>query len=68
MRQPPPPPLLSPGDIEARARSAGLSMAEVCRRADIAQSTFQRWKTGETEPNLAVYRRLVEVTRRLWAQ
>lgn len=54
--------LLSPGDIEARARLAGLSLAELCRRAGIAQSTFTRWKAGTTEPTLSVYRRLLAVT------
>lgn len=54
------PDLLTPELLEDRARTAGLSMAEVCRRAGIAQSTFSRWKSGTTEPTLDVYRRLCE--------
>jgi transcriptional regulator with XRE-family HTH domain len=52
------PALLSPIAIEALAAQAGLSMAEVCRRAGVAQSTFTRWKAGKTEPTLDVYRKL----------
>lgn len=35
-------------------------MAEVCREAGIAPSTFSRWRRGETEPTLGVYRRVCE--------
>jgi transcriptional regulator with XRE-family HTH domain len=52
---------LSPAEIEALAGSAGLSMAEVCRRAGLAQSTFTRWKSGKTEPTLDAYRKLIQV-------
>ena len=50
--------LLTPSDIEALAAEAGKSIAQVCRDAGIAQSTFSRWKRGTTEPTLDVYRRL----------
>jgi transcriptional regulator with XRE-family HTH domain len=50
--------LLTASEIEAEAAAAGLSMAEVCRRAGVAQSTFTRWKSGKTEPTLDVYRKL----------
>jgi predicted transcriptional regulator len=50
--------LLTPADIERLAREAGISLADACRRAGIAQSTFSRWKAGKTEPTLGVYRRL----------
>jgi transcriptional regulator with XRE-family HTH domain len=55
--------VLTATDIEALAWRAGLSMAEVCRRAGIAQSTFTRWKAGRTEPTLDAYRRLFEVVK-----
>lgn len=58
------PSLLTPQEIEDRARLAGLSLAEVCRRANVAQSTFTRWKAGLSEPRLAVYRRLLVATER----
>lgn len=50
--------LLTPADVERFARVAGLSMAEVCRRAQIAQSTFCRWKAGHSAPRLDVYTRI----------
>jgi transcriptional regulator with XRE-family HTH domain len=50
--------LLTPTDIERLAKQGGKSIAEVCREAGIAQSTFSRWKRGATEPTLDVYRRL----------
>jgi transcriptional regulator with XRE-family HTH domain len=52
--------LLTPDQIEAKAAACGKSMAEVCREAAIAPSTFSRWRRGETEPTLGVYRRLCE--------
>jgi transcriptional regulator with XRE-family HTH domain len=52
--------VMSPHEIEAKAKAAGLSIAEVCRRARVAQSTFTRWKAGETSPTLRVYERLCE--------
>lgn len=54
--------LLSPVEIEARAKAAGLTLVEVCRRAGIAPSTFSRWKAGKTEPTLDIYRRLRDAT------
>lgn len=52
--------LLTPSDIEAKAKAAGLTIAELCRRAGIAQSTFSRWKAGDTKPTIGVYERLCE--------
>jgi predicted transcriptional regulator len=52
--------VVSPDEIEAKAKAAGLSIAEVCRRARVAQSTFSRWKVGKTKPTLGVYQRLCE--------
>lgn len=54
--------LLSATDIETRAKAAGLSIGDICKRADIALSTFYRWKAGKTNPSIEVYRRLCEVT------
>lgn len=53
--------LHTPADIERLAGKAGKSIAQVCREARVAQSTFSRWKGGKTEPTLDVYRRLVAV-------
>lgn len=40
------------------AKDRGITIAEVCRRAGIAHTTFGRWRRGETEPTLDVYRRI----------
>lgn len=53
--------LLSPQDIEQLGADAGLSVADICRRAGIAHSTFTRWRKGDTEPTLDVYRRIRNV-------
>lgn len=50
--------LLTPQDIERMAKDRGITIAEVCRRAGIAHTTFGRWRRGETEPTLDVYRRI----------
>lgn len=56
--------LLTALEIESKASESGLSMAEVCRRAGIAHSTFTRWKAGRTDPTLDVYRKLRDVVAR----
>lgn len=50
---------MTPNDVERQANEAGQSMADLCRSAGIAPSTFSRWKNGKTEPTLSVYRKLV---------
>lgn len=56
---------LSSGDLvarlEARARAVNLSMAAVCSRAKVAQSTITRWKSGQFEPRLRVLAKLDRV-------
>jgi transcriptional regulator with XRE-family HTH domain len=59
--------VLTPLEIEARAHAAGITLREVCKRAEIALSTFYRWKAGKTAPTLTVYSRIcaaTEVTKR----
>lgn len=53
--------ILTPRDIELLAHSRGLTISEVCKRADVSEATFYRWKSGDTEPLLAVYRRIRDV-------
>ena len=51
-------------EIERRARKANISISEISRRANLARSTFQRWKAGEGEASLTslnkIYRVLAE--------
>lgn len=37
-------------DIERKAGNAGLSIREVCIRADVHPTTFSRWKRSEKNP------------------
>lgn len=48
-------------DLETRAKAAGLNITKVCEQANVARSTFTRWKRGDTAPNLATYNKLVEI-------
>lgn len=54
--------LLTPEDIEARAKTLGLPIKVICDRAGVALSTFYRWKAGTLNPSLAVYQRLRDAT------
>lgn len=36
--------------IERRARVAGLSISELCRKAGVHPTTFSRWKESERNP------------------
>lgn len=47
-------------EIVERARKSGVSMAEVCRKAGIAQSTPSRVRQGLWEPKPRTVRRLTE--------
>jgi predicted transcriptional regulator len=50
----------SPEEIERRVKSAGLSMREACKRADVHQSTWSRWKSGKGA-TVGALQRLVDV-------
>lgn len=56
--------LLTPQQIERRAKAKGLTLIAMCKAAGIAPSTFNRWRSGDTSPSLVVYERLVNVTDR----
>lgn len=48
-------------EIERRALAVGLSISEISSRANLARSTFQRWKAGETDPTTVALRKIYEV-------
>ena len=48
-------------NLKDRAQRAGVSMATVCKRAGVAQSTFTRWKAGTYEPTMRKLRRMQDV-------
>lgn len=51
--------------IEGRLHGAGLSVSDVCKEADVARSTWQRWKSGATEPNIKTWRIVTEAADKL---
>lgn len=53
--------------IEGRLKDRGLTVADLCRAAEIARSTWDRWRRGETEPNLKTWREVVVAADRLAA-
>lgn len=42
--------------IEEQLREKGLTVSGLCKQAEIARSTWDRWKRGETEPNTKTWR------------
>ena len=54
--------LPAPADLQKIAGSLGRTLAEVCREAGIAPSTFCRWKNGTTKPRLDVFERFINAT------
>lgn len=47
-------------DLVRRAEAAGLSMAKVCQRARVAESTPSRWRAGKSL-NFKKYEKLLAV-------
>jgi len=41
--------------MEAGLAKAGLSAADLCRKAGIANSTWGRWKNGSFQPRMRVW-------------
>ena len=54
-------------DIEGRAAALGVPVYMVCRAADVAPSTFYRWKDG-VGANLATIERVRDELARLEAE
>jgi hypothetical protein len=50
-----------PEEMEAEARSVGLSMNEVCRRAGLHRSLFTKWKAGQKGITAESYNSLAAV-------
>lgn len=52
--------MLTAEEIEREANAKGLSAAQLCRLANINQSTFQRWKAGAM-PQVPTYNRVLAI-------
>jgi transcriptional regulator with XRE-family HTH domain len=55
-------------EITERAKSAGFSMADICREAGINQSQMSRWIAGNTVPLISSIDKLRLATDRLIAK
>lgn len=51
-------------EFKHRAAAVNLSFNELCRRAGIARSTFQRWTAGTVKPTIENLERIDSVLRR----
>jgi predicted transcriptional regulator len=54
-------PMPSPSDIEVAAEARHLSIAAICRQADIDQTAFRRWKAGKGMPSLRTIQKMIDV-------
>ncbi|MCA0204326.1 MAG: transposase [Proteobacteria bacterium] len=43
-------------EMERQLSEAGKTVAEMCRRAEIAETTWGRWKRQEFEPTMRLWR------------
>lgn len=41
--------------IETRLKEAGLPVSRICEQAGIARSTWDRWRSGATSPNMSTW-------------
>lgn len=44
-------------EMEAQVKGAGASVPQLCEQAGIKRSTWTRWKSGKTSPNLETWER-----------
>lgn len=55
--------MFQPTDIqamEAQLSEAGIPVAELCRRADIAETTWGRWKGGKFHPSYSAWTKVTK--------
>ena len=46
-------------EIEAEAKSAGLSITALCEKAGVHPSTFHKWKSEQHHPKINVVQRFL---------
>jgi predicted transcriptional regulator len=47
-------------EVKERANKIGVPIKLLCRRANIANSTFTRWQSRRSEPKISTYCRLIK--------
>lgn len=50
--------------VQEMARKAGISIAELCRRAGVSRGTLTRWEKGQTSPTFRIWEKLEGATDR----
>lgn len=50
----------TPEAILEAAQAKGLTLASLCRRADMDTATFYRWKAGRGTPTLGTIQRMLD--------
>lgn len=50
----------TPEEIEKAAKAKGLSIARMCRLADIDATAFHRWKADQNSPNVATVQKMLD--------
>lgn len=55
-------------EIEARVKGVGSTVAELCREAGVAETTWGRWKRQDFHPSYAKAMAVVEAADRLVAR
>lgn len=63
MSDPPDLSVPTPDEIEAAAQRIGLSIAALCRKADVAAEIFYRWRSGPGSITTRNLERLLEALR-----
>ena len=54
-------------EMEAKLASCGVSVSEMCRQADVAETTWGRWKRREVSPTFRRWDSVVDTFKRLTA-
>ena len=55
--------LPTPLTIRSAAEAVGLSVAEMCKRAGVDDSTFWRWQNGKHSPKIGIVTKWMDVIR-----
>lgn len=54
----------TPETILKAAEAKGLTLASLCRRADLDTATFYRWKSGKGTPTLGTIQKMLDAIER----
>ncbi len=46
--------------MESKLQEAGETVGDLCLRADVARSTWVRWKNGQRQPNMGTWVKVIQ--------